>query len=151
MRLLTGSFSPRLPMKRPIPAMVIHMPGKIKERGFPLFARWKNKLPFLIVLINGNISLMDIPQHWHWHFESPVFVPGNIPFLCRLSLVAYTAGLRPMGAFMRQCDSNTISISGRKSASFWLSQHVSPADSPFRFVSIGPPDRICLKFHAKLV
>jgi hypothetical protein len=59
----TVSFSLLLLMKRSIPAMVIHMPGKIKERGFPLFARWKNKLPFLTALINGNISLIDIPQH----------------------------------------------------------------------------------------
>jgi hypothetical protein len=50
------------------------MPGKIKERGFPLFARWKNKLPFLTALINGNISLMYIHQHRQWYFNFLVFV-----------------------------------------------------------------------------
>jgi hypothetical protein len=59
----TVSFSLLLQMKRSIPAMVIHTPDKIKERGFPLFARWKYKLPFLTALINGNLSLMEITQH----------------------------------------------------------------------------------------
>jgi len=58
---LTDSFSLRWLMKRSIPAMEIHMPGKLKERGlFPIFGRWKNELPCLLspdqrqFLLNGN-------------------------------------------------------------------------------------------------
>jgi len=35
----TVSFSLRWLMKRSIPAMEIHMPGKFKERGLPFFGR----------------------------------------------------------------------------------------------------------------
>jgi len=44
---LTVSFSLRWLMKRSIPAMEIHMPGKLKERGLPFFDRGKNELPCL--------------------------------------------------------------------------------------------------------
>jgi len=36
---LTVSFSLRLLTKKSIPVMEIHMPGKLKERGFPFFGR----------------------------------------------------------------------------------------------------------------
>jgi len=60
---LSGSFSLLPLMKRSIPAMEIHMPGKIKEGDPPFFARWKNKLPFLTALINCSVSLMGISLH----------------------------------------------------------------------------------------
>ena len=145
----TVSFSLLQLMKRSIPAMEIHMPGKIKERGSPLFDRWKNKLPYLISLINCPISLMDILLHWH-HTLNIWFSLVNT-FFWRLLSMAYIICLRPMGVFMRPCDSSTISISGTKYSSGLVILVCASDWLPFPVFSVGLRDRICLKFHAKLV
>ena len=145
----TVSFSLLQLMKRSIPAMEIHMPGKIKERGSPLFDRWKNKLPYLTTLINCPISLMGILLHWHQSFNTWFLFSEHLP------LEAFVYGLNgispPEGSF---------------NATMWQHYHLHHRHEelfglvivacasgwfPFPFFPVGPPDRICLKFHAKLV
>ena len=88
---LTVSFSLQLLMRRSIPAMEIHMPGKFKERGLlPFFGRGKNELPCLFspdqrqFLLNGNpITRQVISIYRFWSRNHP-YLFGSF------QLLAYT-------------------------------------------------------------